>query len=27
VLTIAVTNLSDSAIDVLGRVSWTEAQA
>jgi hypothetical protein len=27
VLTIAVTNLSDSAIDVLGSVSWTEAQA
>jgi len=27
VLTIAVTNLSDNAIDVLGRISWTEAQA
>jgi len=27
VLTIAVTNLSDSAIDVLGSISWTEAQA
>lgn len=27
VLTFTVTNLSSSAIDVLGRVSWTEAQA
>lgn len=27
VLTVAVTNLSDGAIDVLGSISWTEAQA
>jgi hypothetical protein len=27
VLTIVVTNLSDTAIDVLGRLGWSEAQA
>jgi hypothetical protein len=27
VLTIIVTNLGSTAIDVLGRLSWTEAQA
>jgi hypothetical protein len=27
VLTVVVTNLSSTAIDVLGRISWTEAQA